>query len=275
MGKVIGILNYKGGVAKTTTAVNLGTALWILGYKVLMIDADMQRNLTINMNFKPENKDDYTFDEWMRGTCGTSFPVYERYDGLDYVPASKKMSELDIYLSSQRYSEMFLRDRCLIKAIRDAYDYIIIDCPPHRGSVNDNVMTAADGIIIPTDESFNSLDGIMTLANDIKEVKKMMNPNLDIMGVLRARTNPRTLVSKSLSKLLEEIFPGKLFNVIIRPYTGVNATPTKFQSLFEYDPESTAADGYMRLAEIIADKKRPRNWQTKAGDTFEKTFNHQ
>lgn len=266
---VIGILNYKGGVAKTTTTVNLGTALWILGAKVLLVDADQQCNLTLNMKFSNPDGSLDTLYEYMRGEA-KEMPVYERYDGLDYIPASRNLKDIETFLNPLRNRMYVLKS--LLDVLRQHYDYILIDCAPKAGIVNDNVMIASDKIIIPTDCGPFSMAGLDVLKADITEMQSTawLNPNLELFGMLRTNYEKRLLISRETSKLLENLFPGKVLDVTISRSSRVNEAPTQYMSMFESDPEGVVADNYMRLAEIVMKKKRPQNWKVKAKKQFEK-----
>lgn len=265
MGKVIAILNYKGGVAKTTTTINLGTALWIMGYRVLLIDADpSQSNLTINMKFEDGENED-TFNEWMCGE-NQSQPIYIRYDGLDYIPSRQRLKGLDRYLNDARDRERILKKR--LQNIKEYYDYILIDCAPKRGVLNDNVMVASDHIIIPTDCGPFSLMGMDTLKEDIEYIQQEMNPDLDLFGILRVKYNKQLINRKKATNILTQMFPDKMLNIYIRICSKADDAPLEFKSIYETAADSTIADDYMRLAEIVTNKRRPKTWKTKASAAF-------
>lgn len=263
--KIIGVMNYKGGVGKTTTTMNLGTALWILGKRVLLVDADQQCNLTVNMKFEKAGND--TLNELMRGQV-KSYPIWERYEGLDYMPASDELKSIELYLKSLRNPNYVLKQ--VLEPLRGEYDYILIDCTPKSGVMNDNVMVAADAILIPSDCGPYSLTGMDTLKADIEEMQSLpyLNPKLELIGIVRTNFEKRLKVSRETNETLEQLFPGKLLDVTISRCSKVNDAPRHFMSMFELDAESTTANDYMRLAEIIDGRKRPTNWKTKAIKNF-------
>lgn len=264
MCRIIGVINFKGGVAKTTTVINLGTALWILGKKVLMVDTDSQSNLTITMKHNEEGR---TINEWMRGQIAEP-PVFERYDGLDYIPANANLETIETYLNPLPTRNHALKE--LLDPLRDYYDYILIDCSPKTGVMNHNVLIAADEILIPTDIGPYSIVGLNQLKENVSQIqsKPYLNPNLKICGIVRVEYDKRLNASKGTTELLNSMFDGKVLNVCIRSTVKVSEAPNAFMSMFEYAPDATATNDYMRLGEIIEGKKRPINWQTKAIKAF-------
>lgn len=267
MGKIIGIMNYKGGVGKTTTTVNLGTALWILGKKVLLVDADQQCNLSLNMKFSQEGND--TLDELMRGKA-KEIPVWERYPGLDYIPASDSLQSIELYLQSLTGGNYVLKN--ILDTLSPMYDYILIDCAPKRGILNTNVLIASDEILIPSDCGPYSVTGLDTLKKDIDEIQSRpyFNQSLKLLGFVLTKYEKSLTNSRETRKVIETLFPGKLLDVAISKSTVVDKSPKSYMSVFEGFPESTTANDYMRLAEIIEGKKRPAGWKEKAGKIYNK-----
>lgn len=273
MTKVISILNYKGGVGKSTTAYNLGVALWILGKKVLMIDTDAQCNLSTLLGFD-QTGDDNTFFEWMEKD-DVSIPVYALYDGISFVPASKAMSTLEGNLFGKRYREKILSNKLTPYLQPDEngeylFDYVIIDCGPKEGVMNDNVMAASDNVLIPIECSGFSLQGMQNLLFSIKDISDNINSKLDVLGFLLIKYDKQTRITKQVMEFFNENFSDKIFQTKIRKNIKFDECPLAHKGIFEYAPESNGASDYMSLAEEMTGLKRPDDWQTKAHDAWEK-----
>lgn len=271
--KVIAILNYKGGVGKSTTAYNLGVALWILGKKVLLIDTDAQCNLSTLLGFD-QTEGDETFFEWM-DKDDTMMPIYAKYDGLSFVPASKVMSTLEGSLFGKRYREKILSNKLspYLQANENGeylFDYIIIDCAPKDGVVNDNVMSVSDQVLVPIECSGFSLQGMQNLLFSIKDISENINEKLDILGFLMVKYDKQTRITRQITEYFTENFRDKIFRTKIRKNIKFDECPLVHKGIFEYAPESNGAADYMSLAEEITGLKRPDNWQSKALEAWEK-----
>lgn len=203
MTKVIAVLNYKGGVGKSTTTYNLGVALWILGKKVLLIDTDAQCNLSGLIGFD-QTAGDSTFYEWMKDD-DVNMPIYALYDGLSYVPASKALSTLEGTLIGKRNRERILSKKlsAYLQPNEEGnyiFDYILIDCAPKDGVVNDNAMSASDYVLIPTECSGFSLQGMQNLLFSIQDIHDNINDKLDILGFLMVKYDRQTRISKQVTE---------------------------------------------------------------------------
>ena len=182
MATVISIINDKGGVAKTTTTINLGTALWLLGKRVLLVDTDKQCNMTITIDRSSYKVGVATLYDWLKDDKITP-PVYERYSGMDYIPSSIRIDELNTWLADKVYRENYLTIR--LNALRDMYDYILIDCAPGCNSIlNKNAIAASDGVIGPVRTDLYSVQGKDAVRTIVDEVNKMMGKNIELMGYL-------------------------------------------------------------------------------------------
>jgi len=268
MAQIISILNDKGGVAKTTTTVNLGTALWLLGKKVLLIDTDQQCNLTFTldrtaMDVASDGKAK-TLYEWLHDI--NRIPVFSRYEGLDFVPSSREMANANDFLSNKMGRESFLSKR--LELIKDEYDYILIDCAPGgKNLMNTNVLAASDGVIIPAESDIFSIQGAPNLINFINEVREYSGKELPIMGYLLVKFEGNTRMGKEVKKYYSTAnnLGGPLLPVQIRKCKDCREAPQSEQTLFEYAPSSTAADDYMRIAEyLIGQKARKKTWTPSA-----------
>ena len=267
MTKVISILNFKGGVAKSTTTYNLGVALWTLGKRVLLIDTDSQCNLSGLIGFN-QTEGDSTFYEWMHND-EQPMPVYEQYPGLFYVPASSQLSDIESFLMNKRNREKVLAKKMqpYMQPMENGlfrFDYVLIDCAPKDGIVNDNAMSASDYVLIPTECSGFSLQGMQNLLFSINDVKENLNEKLDILGFLIVKYDKQTRISKKVTEYFESNYQAKVFSTKIRRNVKFDETPLANQGIFEYSPEANGAEDYMCLAEEITSMKRPDNWQSRA-----------
>ena len=279
MAEIISFLNHKGGVAKTTTCANLATALWTMGKKVLLIDTDQQCNLSGLLGFS-QSEGDPTLLEWLTDTAQEP-PVYERYDGLDYVPASKALRNIAAELLNRRSRETILARK--LQPLEAAYDYIIIDCAPGDSVLNDNALSASHTVIIPTECSGFSLQGMQNLLLAIREIRQEINPRLRLGGYLLVKYDRQTKIAKEVTKYFEQQ-GGASGHTGVSGETGESAVPVlktrirkcvKFdesplghQTIFEYAPDSNGAEDYMRLAEELTGQRRPKDWQTRAQKAF-------
>lgn len=272
--QTIAIMNGKGGVGKTTTTINLATALWLLGKKVLMIDADPQCNLTVNADRTAFDTGINTLYEWMMDEDLDDIPVYERYDGLDYIPASNRMESLNEWLVNKVRREDYLINR--IRRVTSNYDYILIDCAPAVDSLlNLNVLVAADSIIIPTRTDFFGVQSQGTMMAKVREIRRVFRKKLPIQGYLLTQWE-----KTKADREIRDYFVGEeevnLFRTPIRKCSACRAIQPRQMSLYEYDARCTAADDYMMVAEeIIGQRFRPKSstpavWAKKAGEAHER-----
>ena len=277
MATILSILNYKGGVAKTTTTANLGTALWILGKRVLLIDTDPQCDLTFLLGFDGAAGDE-TFNEWfMRQNDEGTLPIYSRYSAIDnkydgkeclyYIPSSRELRDADMVLAARKARERILKRK--LKPLQEMFDYILIDCSPKESIINYNAMVVSNRVLVPIDCSSFSLKGMQTLIDSIDEVKNdEFNEDLDILGFLPVRYDRNTRISKSVIEYFENQFPEKVFATKIRKSVRFDESPLKHKTIFEHDPEGNGAADYMSLAEEITGEKRPEDWMNRAMEAW-------
>jgi len=271
MAKVISIINDKGGVAKTTTTINLGTALWLLGKRVLLVDTDKQCNMTVTIDQTSYMVGVATLYDWLKDDT-IAPPVYERYKGMDYIPSSIRIDELNTWLADKVYRENYLSIR--LNALRDMYDYILIDCAPGCNSIlNKNAIAASDGVIVPVRTDLYSVQGKDAVRAIVEEVNKMMGKKIELMGYLLTQFE-KTKMGKEVQEFFRSQPDTPVFPVPIRKCAKCNEAPKEQMSLFEYAPGSTAADDYMRLAEQITGKNTrnkkwtPDVWYKKASEAY-------
>lgn len=273
MSKVICLLHDKGGCAKTTTVVNLAFALWLLGKKILLVDTDPQCNLTDTIDKTVHKEAESTIYEWMHDSKSGEvlpFPIYTRYDGLDYIPGSHSMSNINAELQLMYNREYRLKEFLSVVdpesgvAIRDMYDYVFIDCAPGGETLmNTNALVASDYVIVPTEASIYNLQGLPRLLSYIDKVRAQLRANVEILGYLLIRWNPRRAISREVKAYYSDINEVKapLIPAYIRECIRCNESVAYEMSLYEYSPDCTAADDYMRVAEyLIGRKTRPHSW---------------
>ena len=253
LARVIAFANQKGGVAKTTTTLNLGVALAEQGKKVLAIDLDPQGNLTMSQGWNPDEIDRSMFDVLVH-----RLPITEiiRTNEIDVAVASIDLAGAELALSS-----MIGRERALEKAlveVRDSYDFIMVDTPPSLGLLTINAFVAATGVIVPVQCEYLSLRGLVQLENTLAMVRENLNPEVKIEGILPTMFDRRTLHSREAVEILEENFGDLVFKTRIRKTIRYAEAPVKGSSVLKYDPTGTAAEAYRDLAKEVLDGAKPR-----------------
>lgn len=278
MAEIISVINFKGGVAKSTTVFNLAAALWICGKKVLIVDADPQYELTTRMGFF--EKGAITLNEWLlaEGIEDINPPVYSRYgDSLSFafIPSSENISDIELGFSKQkdRYDSPFFSLKNCMDAIKDNFDYILIDCPPSPGFMNKLALIASDKVLTPVECAGESMDGIIKLENVINQIKKKANKGLQSMGYLFTIYDERTNITRQVKEDLEQ--NGHLLNTKIRSSVKFKEASLYYKNIFEHSPKDRGAEDYMSLAEELFDVKRPENWKIISGEYWEKYIGNQ
>lgn len=252
MGKVIAIANQKGGVGKTTTAINLAASLGVLEKKVLLIDADPQANATSGLGLDTEAVELGTYrilesaDLMKEAIEATDSP------NLDIVPAHIDLVAVEIELVDAPNREYRMREA--INKIRDQYDYIILDCAPSLGLLTLNAITAADSVIIPVQCEYFALEGLGKLLNTIKSVQRIHNPSLDIEGLLLTMYDSRLRLSNQVVDEVTKHFKDMVFKTIIQRNVRLSEAPSFGESIITYDASSTGANNYLSLAEELIKK---------------------
>ena len=261
MGKVIAIANQKGGVGKTTTAINLAASLAVLEKKALIIDADPQANTTSGLNFAPDNDQKRTLYEVMIGRIGIEDALVQtELAGLHLVPSHINLVGVEIEMLDADERESILKKA--IQPVRDAYDYIIIDCSPSLGLITVNALTAADSVIIPVQPEFFALEGLGKLLQTIRIVQNGVNPRLAVEGFVVTMFDGRTRVHTQVVNQLREHFQDMVFNTIIQRNIRLSEAPSHGKPIILYDIMSNGANNYMSLAaEVLERNGEKRNGQ--------------
>jgi len=251
--RVIVFANQKGGVAKTTTTLNLAVAFKEQGFRVLVIDLDPQGNLTMSQGMNPDSIERSMFDVLVH-----RLPISEIIHKAEVDVA---VSSIDLAGAELALSSMIGRERALEKSlleVRDAYDFIMIDTPPSLGLLTINAFVAATGVIVPVQCEYLSLRGLVQLENTLAMVRENLNPEVKIEGILPTMFDRRTLHSREAVEILEENFGELVFKTRIRKTVRYAEAPVKGSSVLKYDPSGTAAEAYRELAKEVLDGAKPR-----------------
>ena len=252
MKKIVSIINQKGGVGKSTTAESLAAGLSLRGYKTLAVDLDAQGNLTYT--FGADNTG-ATVLEVLTGDA-TAAEAIKRTQSCDVLPANKALAGADAYIK-ETGKEYRLKEA--LENVADQYDYIIIDTPPALGILTVNALTACQSVIIPSQADIYSIQGIEQLSETMKPVKKYCNPGLEIEGILLTRYSARSVLSREVADMLEELaakLGTKLFKTKIREAIAVKEAQISQQSLFEYSPKAKPTEDYNALIDELIGEGR-------------------
>ena len=253
MGRVIAFANQKGGVAKTTTTLNLGVAFAEKGMRVLLVDLDPQGNLTMSQGLNPDSIERSMFDVLVHRV-----PIQEviHKQEVDLAVSSIDLAGAELALSS-----MIGRERALEKAlapVKDDYNYVLIDTPPSLGLLTINALVASDGVIVPVQCEYLSLRGLVQLENTLSMIRENLNPEVGIQGILPTMYDNRTLHSREAVEILQENFGDLVFGTKIRKTIRYAEAPVKGSSVLKYDPSGTAAEAYRDLAKEVLNGSAPR-----------------
>jgi chromosome partitioning protein len=253
LGQVIALANQKGGVAKTTTTLNLAVAFKEQGFNVLGVDLDPQGNLTMSQGMDPDTVERSMFDVLVH-----SLPIDEVIHRTEIDLA---VSSIDLAGAELALSSMIGRERALQKGLlpaRNRYDYILVDTPPSLGLLTINALTAADSVIVPVQCEYLSLRGLVQLENTLSMIRENLNPTVEIRGILPTMYDGRTLHSREAVEMLKENFGELVFETRIRKTVRYAEAPVQGSSVLKYDPSGTAAQAYRELAKEVLDGATPR-----------------
>ena len=253
MGRVISFANQKGGVAKTTTTLNLGVALAEQELKVLLVDLDPQGNLTMSQGLNPDTIERSMFDVLVH-----RLPIQEV---IHHTEVDLAVSSIDLAGAELALSSMIGRERALEKAlapVRESYDFVLVDTPPSLGLLTINALVASNGVIVPVQCEYLSLRGLVQLENTLSMIRENLNPEVGIEGILPTMYDKRTLHSREAVEILQENFGDLVFDTKIRKTVRYAEAPVKGTSVLKYDPSGNAAQAYRQLAKEVLDATQAR-----------------
>lgn len=252
MGRIIAIANQKGGVGKTTTAINLSSCLASLGKRVLAIDMDPQGNMTSGLGVE-KNEVEYSIYDLMLGEVDIEQVIYkETLENLDVMPSNIDLSAAEIELIGVNNKEFIVHDE--VEKVRDNYDFIIIDCPPSLNTLTINAMTTADTVLVPIQCEYYALEGLSQLIHTIELVKERLNPSLEMEGVVFTMYDARTNLSLQVVENVKDNLNQTIYKTIIPRNIRLAEAPSHGLPINIYDPKSSGAVSYMLLAEEVINK---------------------
>lgn len=248
--KTLVFANQKGGVGKTTSAVNIAASLGLLGKKTIIIDFDPQGNASSGVGVTKPSK---TIYEVVIGNAKASDAIITtKYKNLDIIPANMNLAAADFELADMEHRESKLKDA--LNTIADRYDYAILDCPPSLGLLTVNALTAGDGVIVPMQCEYFSLEGLSQIIMTVKQVKKLYNPNLTLTGILITMYNGRLNLSVSVLDEIKKYYADKLFKTAIQRNVRVSEAPSYGMPIQYYDKYSKGGIQYAEVAKEIVER---------------------
>ncbi len=250
--KIIAIINQKGGVGKSTTAVNLAAALGSLGKQVLLVDLDPQGNSSSGLGVMKSQIKNCIYDVLLNDVPIEEVIIPDICEGVDIVPATINLAGAEVELVTEMARENRLKDAT--GSLRGKYDYILIDCPPALGLLTINALVAADKLIIPIQCEFYALEGVTKLLDSMKRVKSRLNPTLDIYGVLLTMYDGRTTLSRQVVEEVRNYFGKSVFKTLIPRTVKLSEAPSYGQPIITYDPTGKGAIAYMDLAKEVVQR---------------------
>jgi chromosome partitioning protein len=253
MGRIIAIANQKGGVGKTTTAINLAACLAEKGKKVLAVDMDSQGNLTSGLGVDKDNVENSIY-ETLLGECNLGeCMLINVFPNLNLIPSSRDLAGAEVDFIDVDKPQYILKD--IIRGVRKNFDFIIIDCPPALGMLTINAMTAADTVIVPIQCEFYALEGLSQLLHTINMIKQKLNKNLEIEGVVFTMYDSRNNLSQDVVENVRENLDEVIYNTVVPRNVRLAEAPSFGLPINLYDPRSTGAEAYRKLADEVIKNK--------------------
>jgi len=254
MGKVIAVVNQKGGVGKTTTAVNLSSALSRLGRKVLVVDVDPQGNASSGLGVDKNGLEATLYDVFVGIFSLSSIIVGTAQSSLWIAPSNTDLVGSEVELNGVPGRELILRNQ--LERLRSQFDYVFLDCPPSLGLLTLNALVAADSVLVPLQCEYYALEGISSLMQTITLARQELNPNLELEGVVLTMFDGRTNLARQVSNEARKFFGGSVFNTFIPRNVRLSESPSFGQSIFIYDDQSVGAEAYSSLALELEQRRR-------------------
>ncbi len=253
MARIVAVTNQKGGVGKTTSAVNLAASLAYLGQRVMLIDLDPQGNATTGSGVDKQRLAHTVYHVLLREKPLTQVRTRSGKDDYDVLPANRDMAGAEVELVQAEEREFRLKEA--LDAVRDEYDFIFIDCPPALNLLTVNALTAADAVIIPMQCEYFAIEGLADLVNTVKKIKAKLNPGLVIDGVVRVMFDHRNTLAQNVSDQLKAHFGAKVFDTVVPRNVRLAEAPSHGLSALHYDKGSKGAQAYLQMAQELIDKQ--------------------
>ena len=255
MARVISISNQKGGVGKTTTAVNLGASLATAGQKTLIIDFDPQANATSSLGFQRDPARKTAYNSVILGDPVARVAIATKSEGLDLVPSDKNLVGAAVEMVSMDRREYLLK--CAIESVRESYSYILIDCPPTLDLLTLNALAASDSVLVPIQCEFLAIEGVSELLDTLMRIRRTINPTLEVEGILLTMYDDRTTLSKQVAADLRSFFGGQVFETVIPRNVRLAEAPSHGMPVTIYDIHSRGAESYIQLSkEVMANAQK-------------------
>ncbi len=249
MPQVIAVSNQKGGVGKTTTAVNLAASLGLLGHFTLLVDLDAQANATSAVGVDPDQAEASAYDALTGDDPPQAQVLPAPYRNLALLPSSIDLAGAEVELFD--FEEREYRLRQSLARLEDIYDYIVIDCPPSLGMLTINALAAAQWVLIPVQAEYLALEGLSRMIQTIQRIQKRYQPDLELLGILATMFDGRTNLAQQVIEELRRAFPAKLFQTMISRSVRLSEAPSFGKAIAYYDPRSTGSEQYLQLTQEI------------------------